>query len=58
MESINWFKGSNGNLFGDHGAYRYCVEKLAEGEYEISRNGVVIARAPSVADAKLFIARV
>jgi hypothetical protein len=55
---IEWWIGSNGNLFGDHGEHRYCISKRRDGEgYDIARDGVEFARAPSVADAKLIVKR-
>lgn len=56
-KSINWFVGSNGNLFGDYNKFRYCIVSLPDGGYSIARDGIVIARAPSIADAKLYVKR-
>lgn len=54
---IDWWVGSNGNLFGDHEGFRYCIATLPSGGYGVARDGVEITRAPSVAEAKLFIKR-
>jgi hypothetical protein len=54
---IDWFVGSNGNLFGDYAGFRYCIARLSSGEYVIARDGDHIAHAPSDADAKLIIKR-
>jgi hypothetical protein len=53
---IDWWVGSNGNLFGDHGGFRYCVARRGE-RYVIARNGVDVASTLSVADAKLWVSR-
>ena len=55
--TIDWFVGSNGNLFGDAGGFRYCIARRREGGYSIARNGVEMARSPSVADAKIIVRR-
>ncbi len=54
---INWWVGSNGNLFGDYNGFRYCIARLESGGYSVARDGIEIARSPSVADAKLYVKR-
>src|SRR5712675_192560 len=39
-DGIDWFVGSNGNLFGDSKGFRYCIARLASGEYIVARDGV------------------
>jgi hypothetical protein len=56
-QGIDWFVGSNGNLFGDKGEFRYCIKRRDGGGYAIARNGHEFATAPSVADAKVLISR-
>lgn len=53
---IAWWVGSNGNLFGDHGDFRYCISREGDG-YRIARNGNEIAFASCLAEAKLFVKR-
>jgi hypothetical protein len=54
---MDWWTGSNGNLFADKGDFRYCIAGPYDGGYRIARNGVEIGRAPSVADAKIIVKR-
>ena len=48
---IEWWVGSNGNLFGDYGDFRYCISKQGA-EYRIARNGHEICLRKSIAEAK------
>ena len=55
---IEWWGVSNGNLLCVHNGFRYCIARLeSSGGYIVTRNGVIIALAPSVADAKLYVSR-
>jgi len=56
-QQVNWFVGSNGNQFADHGDWRYCIAKNKDGTYRIARNGNEIGQASCFADAKLFVMR-
>ena len=55
---IDWWSGGNGNLYGDYNGCRYCIARAKSGRYIVARNGIEIARAPSVADAKLFVNKI
>ncbi len=53
---LEWFTGSNGNLFVDGNGFRYCIARDGDG-YTIARNGFQFASAHSLAEAKLIVRR-
>lgn len=54
---INWWVGSNGNLFGDYNGFRYCIQHRSDGEYTVMRDGFKIAIVPTMVDAKIYVKR-